>query len=427
MNVSQLETNLRAVRQKAADLIQETGRKCEETVTQADGTQVAGRLMTKEERGAIDALLAEGEGIQKRIDAAKSDAELLDKLTRLSGDPASRAKSLPAIAGRRERGLTVGEQFALGIRDFVERGGHKGSGAWTTPTIECAGNLYTLQATTLTEDPASGGALVVPDYLPSIVPLNQRRPVVADLIAPGTTLSNLVQYMKEMGYTNAADVVKEGAAKPESALVYAAATAPVRKIAHWIPVSEEMLEDVAQIQSIIDARLRLGVALKEEDELLNGTGVDPHLLGLNKLPGLSPAQAMGTDTAPDAFLKQITAIATTTFIVPDGWIMNPTDWMDMQLLKNTMGNYMGSGPFSSPQTQLLWGLPGVVTPAQTAGVGLVGAFATMAQVFRRGGVRIEASNSHQDFFIKNLVAIRGEERLAFAVYREAAFGHVTGI
>jgi hypothetical protein len=51
----------------------------------------------------------------------------------------------------------------------------------------------------------------------------------------------------------------------------------------------------------------------------------------------------------------------------------------------------------------------------------------MAQIFRRGGVRVEASNSHQDFFIKNLVAIRGEERLAFAVYREAAFGQVTGI
>ncbi len=426
MNIAQLESDRRKVADRAAALIRDTAHKCDEAVTvNADGSQTTGRLMTKEERGAIDALLAEGDGLQKRIDAAKSDAELLDKLGQIGGGAAPPRAQALTLAGRDR--LTVGQQFAEGVRAFIERGGHRGSGAWTSPTIECAGYLHTLQATTLTEGSGSGGPLIVPDYLPSIIPLNQRRPVVADLVAPGTTTSNLVQYMKEKTFTNAADAVKEGLAKPESALVYEAATAPVRKTAHWIPVSEEMLEDYAQIQSIIDARLRLGIALKEEDELLNGSGVDPHLLGLNTLPGLSPAVPMGTDTRPDAFLKQITAIATSTFIVPDGWIMNPSDWMDVQLQKNTQGNYMGTGPFSPPQSAMLWGLPGVVTPAQTAGIGLVGAFSTMAQIFRRGGVRVEASNSHQDFFIKNLVAIRGEERLAFAVYREAAFGQVTGI
>jgi HK97 family phage major capsid protein len=63
----------------------------------------------------------------------------------------------------------------------------------------------------------------------------------------------------------------------------------------------------------------------------------------------------------------------------------------------------------------------------TAGTALVGAFKTAAQIFRKGGVRVEASNSHADFFVKNLVAIRAEERLALAVYRPAAFGEVTGL
>ena len=55
------------------------------------------------------------------------------------------------------------------------------------------------------------------------------------------------------------------------------------------------------------------------------------------------------------------------------------------------------------------------------------AFGQAAQVFRKGGIRVEASNSHSDFFIKNLVAIRAEERLALAVYRPGAFGEVTGL
>jgi HK97 family phage major capsid protein len=76
---------------------------------------------------------------------------------------------------------------------------------------------------------------------------------------------------------------------------------------------------------------------------------------------------------------------------------------------------------------MLWGLPVAVTPAMTAGTALVGAYASAAQVFRKGGIRVEASNSHQDFFIKNLVAIRAEERLALAVYRPGAFGEVTGL
>jgi hypothetical protein len=68
-----------------------------------------------------------------------------------------------------------------------------------------------------------------------------------------------------------------------------------------------------------------------------------------------------------------------------------------------------------------------VTPAIVANTALVGAFKTAAQVFRKGGIRVEASNSHQDYFIKNLVAIRAEERLALAVYRPQAIGKVTGL
>lgn len=55
---------------------------------------------------------------------------------------------------------------------------------------------------------------------------------------------------------------------------------------------------------------------------------------------------------------------------------------------------------------------------------LVGAFKTAAQVFRKGGVSVEASNSHASYFTTNLVAIRAEERLALAVYRPAAFATV---
>jgi HK97 family phage major capsid protein len=129
----------------------------------------------------------------------------------------------------------------------------------------------------------------------------------------------------------------------------------------------------------------------------------------------------------DAIARQIAAIATTSFIYPDGIVMNPTNWFTVQTSKDANGQYFGAGPFAPMQAATMWGLPVAPTPSIVANTALVGAFGSMSQVFRKGGIRVEASNSHQDFFIKNLVAIRAEERLALAVYRPASFGKVTGL
>jgi HK97 family phage major capsid protein len=223
--------------------------------------------------------------------------------------------------------------------------------------------------------------------------------------------------------------VLEGGTKPESALTFEQAQDAIRKIAHWLPVSEEMLEDVAQIRSYIDARLRLGVQLKEEDQLLYGTGTAPELAGLLTRAGLAADVAVGVapDTAMDAILRQMMAIYSTSFLQPDGVIVNPADWAEIILTKGGDGNYLTSGPFAPVQSATLWGLPVVVTPSVTAGTAVVGAFKSGGQVWRKGGITVEATNAHADFFIKNLVAIRAEERLALAIYRPGAFGKVTGV
>jgi HK97 family phage major capsid protein len=142
---------------------------------------------------------------------------------------------------------------------------------------------------------------------------------------------------------------------------------------------------------------------------------------------LAAAVARGADTNADAILKQIFAIYGTAFLMPTGIVLNPANWVTTVLTKTTTGEYIATGPFSPIQTPTMWGLPVAVTPAQPANEGFVGAFKTAAQVFRKGGIRVEASNSHQDFFIKNLVAIRAEERLALCVYRPGAMGKVTGL
>jgi len=419
MRVNQLETDLRARKAKVKDLAERTYRACQEHVVKAaTATEpaITGRLMTDEERAAIKALQDECLDIEGRINRARGDDDMMAAINAMTG-------SLEIT--HRPRRSSGGQQFVhdAQVKAFFAAQGHRRA-QWTSPQVVIE-HWADFHAATLTEDAASGGSMVQPQYLPSVLPLPMRRPVVGDLPAPGSTTSNLISYTKETTFTNAADVVKEALAKPESTLIFAPATAPVRKIAHWIPVSEELLEDAPATASIIDGRLRWGIEIKEEDELLNGSGVDPHLLGYNTLPGLAPPVVQGTEPVADAILQQMTNIAVNALVMPDGFVLNPADWFGIQIMKNSMGNYLGSGPWAAPQAPMLWGVSGVVTPAQVALTALVGGFRSSSQIFRRSGITVEASNSHADFFVKNLVAIRAEERLALAVYREAAFGKVT--
>ena len=421
MNISQLEKDLKAVQAEAKTLLETTMRACADHVVSAatdTAPEVKGRVMTDEEKGAIQAVLDRGKAIKQRIDRAQGDASMQSAIDGLTAGMTGGREG--ADAPPRDT-RSIGQQFVAdaAYRRWVGEGLHRRVGQ-LSPGVE-------IHATTLDTSSGSGGPLVLPDNRPGIIELLFKRLVVADLLAPGTTDSNVIAFMKEKTFTNAADAILEGGLKPESTLVFEAATSAVRKIAHWIPVTEEMLEDFAQTSSIIDSRLRLGLALKEEDELLNGSGVAPHILGLMTLPGLTAAQARGADSNADAIFKQVTTIATTVFVSPDGIVMNPANWQTVQLTKNAAGNYMGSGPWAPAQPAQLWGLPVAVTPSIVANTALVGAYRTAAQIFRKGGIRVESSNSHASFFINNLVAIRAEERFALAVYREAAFGKVTGL
>jgi HK97 family phage major capsid protein len=69
----------------------------------------------------------------------------------------------------------------------------------------------------------------------------------------------------------------------------------------------------------------------------------------------------------------------------------------------------------------------VVTSAITVGTALVGAFSEGAAIFRKGGVTVEATNSHGTYFASDITTLRAELRLALGVFRPSAFVAVTGL
>jgi len=270
-----------------------------------------------------------------------------------------------------------------------------------------------------------------PGYAPAnprtniVVPSAQPRPVVADLIPQSDTQLQAIRYMVETTFTNNATAVAEGALKPESALAFTEQVSPVQVIATFLPITTQQLDDVPGIQDLVNQRLTLMVLLAEEVQLLTGNGSSPNLTGILNVSGLQ-TQAVGTDPGPDAVYKAITKIRWTGFADPSGIVMNPTNWQNIRLLRTTDGVYIWGSP-ADTGVERLWGLPVVQSVNMTLGTALLGDFRMYSHISRRMGLRLDVSNSHSDFFIRNQLAIRLEERLSLEVYRAAAFCKVTGL
>lgn len=272
----------------------------------------------------------------------------------------------------------------------------------------------------ITSVTGSGGALVPADRQAGVVAPPARRLTIRGLVAPGTTESNNIEYVKETGFTNNAAPVSEGGAKPYSELVFTLANAPVRTIAHLFKASRQILDDASGLASYIDARATYGLDLVEETQLLYGNGTGANLHGLipqaeSFVAAFNPAKAQTIDRIRLAILQSFLAEYPAS-----GIVLHPTDWAQIELTKDENGNYIIARPQDGTPGRL-WNLPVVETQAITQDQFLVGAFSLASQIFDRMTTEILVSTENDKDFENNMVTIRAERRLAFAVYRPEAF------
>lgn len=265
----------------------------------------------------------------------------------------------------------------------------------------------------------SAGTLIQPMQVPGIVAPGLRRLVIRDLLAQGRISSNSLEYVRENVFTNSAAIAPEGTLKPESDLTFTKETAAVKTIAHWIQASRQVMEDAPMLESYVNNRLLYGLALAEETQLLNGNGTGDNLTGLNQVATTYDAGLNATgDTKADQIAHAVFQVTESEFSA-SGIILNPRDWHNIALMKDADGRYIFGGPqaFSS---NVMWGLPVVPTKAQAAGTFTVGAFDLASQIWDRMDATVEISREDRDNFVKNMLTILCEERLALAHYRPTA-------
>lgn len=381
---------------------------------------------TDDNKKSFDAIVVDVERIQSEI---VQDAKLTGAKAFLEA-PAAAAKSVPGFARVEPvhpELKSLGEMFVKDEKYQSSLGKSRQRGS--TFSVDVPIMPSQMKATF---DTTSTGLQSYIGYQAGPILVEQQRMTVRDLLSVGQTTLSSVPYIQETSYTNAATTVAEEGEKPEATFALQDEFAPVKKIAVIAKVTDEMWNDFPMLRDYINNRLRFMIQEREEAQLLSGAGTGSEITGI--LTASIQSQALGADTHADAVHKGITKIRATGHFEPDGAVFHPDDWQQMRLAKDDNNQYYGGGPFSGSygngpfsNAPRYWGLPVVVTTAITSGTGLVGAFKLGAQIWDREGITVDSTNSDEDDFRYNRMAIRVEERLALAIYRLNAFCKITGI
>lgn len=270
-----------------------------------------------------------------------------------------------------------------------------------------------------------------PGYAPDsprssiVIGYAERTPTVADLIPTAPIDVPVHKWAEEQAPTNNASQIGEGLAKPESTLDWDEKTQNLTKIAHYVTVTEEQIDDVPGMMQLIDTRLTRLLYLQEENQILYGNGVGNNMQGFLTKTGLQ-TQAFSTNNF-DTIMKAITKVNWTGFARASGIVMNPSNWETARLIKGaTNQDYVAGSPLTDTVPRM-WGLPVILTPAIAAGTALVGDFMGYSALRVKKGITVKIADQHDTNFVYNKLVVLAEIRELLAIYRGAAFCTATSL
>ena len=402
---------LAEVNQNLARIESDVKKSAEEALKQSKDN---GTVTLELKKSSDDLLIA-----QKALNDAQS--KLVNRLEKLETRNSDLEQEL---AARRGGGRDEVKSFGRRVAESDEVKAFAANG--------CKGTMRLIMPVrqAITSVTPGGGGLIWSDRETAIVGMPQRQMTIRQLLNQATTASNSIEYARQTVRTNNAAPVSETAQKPESTYSWDQADATVRTIAHWVAVSRQAMEDAGQLEGEIDSELRYGLLLAEELQLLKGDGTGQNLSGLVTeatayAAEFTPASETMIDTLRLALLQ-----ASLSEYPADGIVLHPTDWARIELTKDGEQRYIFANVMQLAGPQL-WGRPVVPTQSMDEDEFLTGAFRMAGTIYDRMEPEVTASSEDRDNFVKNMITVRAEERLALAVKRPAAlvtgdFGNISG-
>ncbi|MFT8180656.1 phage major capsid protein [Mycobacteroides chelonae] len=375
------------------------------------------RALTPEEQTDLDGKMGEIDQLKSDIAAGEKSAATLAALDRMAGEIPGDVQP----SGDERGAKSLGEHFVKHAHaSMVEK---KGQSNVTVGAPEF------IPSKAATDNHVVGGwtdgAPFLTDFDHTVVQAPRIRLTIDDLLAQGPISGNAISYLVEGAREGGFATVAEGGAKPQMHFVNPTQkTDALKKIAGFITLTDEFLEDADFLKTEIDTRLLYELAYIQEQQLLNGDGTGQNLLGVLNRSGLQTEASAGPTDNFDAVFRAMTKVETNAQLPVDGLVIHPNDYQKFRLTKDGNQQYYGGGPFAGQYANdglvlqpPLWAQKTVVTPAIAEGTVAVGSWKLAATAYRKGGVRVESATQHASNFTSNLVTIRAEVRRALAVRR----------
>jgi HK97 family phage major capsid protein len=430
MSLKELQEQLRALLVKARDV--------------SAAAEKAGRDFTAEERQQITGWMNEAKDIKAKLKQVQDDNALRDAVKGLGDDiqlleGQKRAAGSGAPVGK---GRTWGEQFveSPALKAWMATMAPSGMIPETLKGIHSPpvafGSMLSMfgrkELITGASD-TSAGAFVQTDYSGIYEPLGRQPLTVRDLVSIRQTTSDLIEFVRQTVQVQEAAPTPEAnvkyvtgatgeisGTKPQGKMNFEKVQVGVKTIAVYVGATKRALSDASQIRGIIDQELREDTAEEFEDQIVNGDGVGESFTGLLNTAGILQ-QAYDTDLLR-TLRKAKTLIRKVGRSMPTAWLMNPTDFEEIDLLTAADGHFYFGGPMAEG-VRRVWGVPVVESETMPEGRALLGNF-RKAVVWDREQTSISVTDSHDDWFIRNMIAILCEMRAAFGVIRPSAFVEV---
>ena len=382
--------------------------------------------MNEELKGQLD-------GISKSIDAKieKSNSDVVNNVvekaneivkSEVSGMATKLNERLDAmeVASKKQFNSQKKVTFKSALKEALDNGAVEGiaKGNARSASFELKADMTVAADFT--------GEVIPADRVPGYK-FDPTRPVhVRQLLATGSTQSDVVRYVKESGYSNGAAATAEGATLGQSDFDMTAADANVRKIGTYFRISEEMLADTPQLTSYLSARAPEKLLEVEDAQILSGDGTGANLSGI-----ITDAADFDV-SASGAFYQSVESANEFDVIVAalnqlsllnysaDCIMLNPTDFNKILLLKDSTNKYLKDQVYNGLQPSFS-GVKVIQNTAITAGTFLIGNFGIGTQLWVRQGVNVEFFREDGTNVRDGFVTVRVSERVALTNYLPNAF------
>lgn len=365
--------------------------------------------------GDTHAKVAEIGKMNAEIDDSKKELDELLVVARAAAESKRQDQGAESGDGAEERPETKGgKRESIGDM-FVKSAAFKEFYSGARPSVTLKTD-FTTSAGWDPEDTRTGRVELFP---------TRPAPHVTDFLPKTTTTQSAVVYMEETTFTNTAAETAEAGAYPEATLALTEKNQQVRKVAVFLPVTDEQFADEPRARDYVNNRLPFMIQQRMDSQVLVGDGVAPNLLGTENVTGIQ-VQALGADNTPDAIYKAARQIRDDGFAEPSVVFIAPSKWETVRLLKTADGVYIWGHP-SMPGPFSIWGIPVIETTAATATKAILGDYRNFSELAMRQGMDVQVSNSHSTYFTEGKLAVRADVRAAMLHYRPKAFAEVTGL